>query len=166
MDGIRECPQDPSNVERAWKLVPLDDDTRDHADTILPLSMVFAGSEALEKCNEELQDYAAGINPDWDGGMIAVAIYRAMVAAAPSSSGEDPLRAALEKVAGALNAVVQGRAVRGGDKIIFTGSWSHLGQATYSQILDEADAALSGQSVLENGPADLADANSNQAPTP
>jgi hypothetical protein len=43
----------------------------------------------LEKCNTEVQDDAAGMSPDWDGSMIAVAIYRAMVAAAPSGGWQD-----------------------------------------------------------------------------
>lgn len=67
----------------SWRLLPVDDAQRQHADSALPFEMIAAGSEALERCRDDLQSYVAGETIDWDDGMIAVAVYRGMVAAAP-----------------------------------------------------------------------------------
>lgn len=67
-----------------WVLVPADDLQRDASGSSLPDVMVHAGAEALDRCQAELRAYVSGATPDWDSGMIAVAIYRAMVAAVPS----------------------------------------------------------------------------------
>ncbi len=67
----------------SWRLLPVDDAQRQHADSALPFEMIAAGAEALERCRDDLQTYVAGETIDWDDGMIAVAVYRGMVAAAP-----------------------------------------------------------------------------------
>jgi hypothetical protein len=65
-----------------WKLVPADDPQRPFCDPAIPDEMVFAGSDALDKADEDLRK---GVGPDWDTGMICVAVYRAMLAAAPDA---------------------------------------------------------------------------------
>lgn len=70
-------------VGEGWKLVPIDDATRDHADSKLPRAMIDAGEEALSACMSDIRFYKPGETTDWDGWMIAVAVYRAMLAAAP-----------------------------------------------------------------------------------
>ncbi|WP_426291187.1 hypothetical protein [Sphingomonas sp. TWP1-3-1] len=62
-------------------LVPRDDDTRDLSDSILPAAMIDAGIEVLDKVQIDSLDYQAGTTTDWDDGMVAVAVYRAMLAA-------------------------------------------------------------------------------------
>jgi hypothetical protein len=62
--------------------VPRDDETREVSDSALPFDMIDAGITVLEGVHADHQNYVAGITPDWDDGMVAVAVYRAMTAAA------------------------------------------------------------------------------------
>ena len=62
-------------------IVPLDDETRDFADSMLDDTMIGAGMDALERIAKDGADHEQeipGERPDWDQGMVAVAIYRAM----------------------------------------------------------------------------------------
>ncbi len=63
-------------------IVPLDDDERAFSDTSLPDDMVAAGMDVLERVDDDLNEYVSTVTPDWDDGMAAVAVYRAMVRAA------------------------------------------------------------------------------------
>lgn len=67
-----------------WQLVPLDDEGRCIADSALPHEMIEAGIRVQEQVNDDNSNYVAGETTDWDCGMVAVAIYRAMLAAAPA----------------------------------------------------------------------------------
>lgn len=62
-------------------IVPRDDIRRDFSDSQLPREMIDAGFDVLEHCDEDLMK-ATG--PDWDYGMEAVAVYRAMLSKAPN----------------------------------------------------------------------------------
>jgi hypothetical protein len=75
--------------------LPIDDDARDHADSALPFEMIAAGADALEACRNDLDNYVAGQTPDWDSGMIAVSIYRAMTAAGVSIAQQQDASASL-----------------------------------------------------------------------
>lgn len=86
-------------------LVPRDDDKRDLSDSILPTAMIDAGIEVLDKVQIDSLDYQAGTTTDWDDGMVAVAVYRAMLAATPepvpatNQAGEvERLRMALHEI--------------------------------------------------------------------
>jgi len=72
-----------SSASADYVLVPRDDDKRDMSDSILPAAMIDAGIEVLDKVQIDSLDYQAGTTTDWDDGMIAVAVYRAMLAASP-----------------------------------------------------------------------------------
>lgn len=76
----------PEAAAPSWQVIPVDDPKRDHADSALPEAMIFAGAEALDRCREDLENYVAGETPDWDSGMTAVAVFRAMTSAAPQLS--------------------------------------------------------------------------------
>lgn len=65
--------------------LPIYDASRPFSDSVLPLAMIQAGADVLERCDLDLEN-ATG--PDWDYGMEAVAVYRAMCAAALSSTTE------------------------------------------------------------------------------
>ncbi|NRF12449.1 hypothetical protein [Agrobacterium pusense] len=67
-----------------WQLVPKDDESRCVADSALPHEMIEAGILVQEQVNDDHCNYVAGETTDWDCGMVAVAIYRAMLAAAPA----------------------------------------------------------------------------------
>lgn len=76
--------------------VPRDDDQRPFSDSLLPEAMIYAGSDALDRAQMDMANYVSGETIDWDQGMIAVAVYRAMLAAAPAAPqaagvGEDEL---------------------------------------------------------------------------
>ncbi len=85
--------------------LPIDDDARDHADSALPLEMIAAGADALDACRNDLDNYVAGQTPDWDSGMIAVSVFRAMTAAGLSiapqqdASGHDTALSVIEQPA-------------------------------------------------------------------
>lgn len=64
-----------------FALLPVDDATREHSDSALPIEMISAGADALEACREDLDNYVAGVTPDWDFGMTAVRVFRAMTEA-------------------------------------------------------------------------------------
>lgn len=85
-------------VPDGWQLVPKDDASRDFADSALPEAMIEAGEEALERAQNDLTNYVSGETADWDTGMIAVAVYRAMLAASPPVSPPDGLREVLEEL--------------------------------------------------------------------
>ncbi len=72
-----------------WKLVPLDDEGRCIADSALPHEMIEAGIRVQEQVNDDNSNYVAGETTDWDCGMVAVAIYRAMLSAAPAAKQEE-----------------------------------------------------------------------------
>lgn len=71
-----------------WQLVPVDDAAFNLSDTSLPWPMVDAGIKALEQVNEDDLNYEAGVTTCWDMGMVAVAVYRAMLAAAPKPDAD------------------------------------------------------------------------------
>lgn len=73
-----------AGVPDGWKLVPQDDDAANCADSRIPLDMIEAGHDAYQRVRHDLDNYVAGETPDWDAGMAAVAIYRAMLAKAPA----------------------------------------------------------------------------------
>ena len=83
-DAGKTVASEPEPV--AWATVPRDDDKRPLADSSLPIEMIYAGLEVLEKVDEDNCNYVAGETTDWDNGMVVVAVYRAMIAAAPSPS--------------------------------------------------------------------------------
>lgn len=62
-------------------IVPRDDIRRDFSDSQLPREMIDAGFDVLEQCDEDLMN---DTGPDWDYGMEAVAVYRAMLSKAPN----------------------------------------------------------------------------------
>lgn len=70
-------------VPEGWRLVPTDDADRPFSDPALPDEMLIAGAEAIDRASDDLKAYIPGETIDWDSGMIAVAVYRAMLAAAP-----------------------------------------------------------------------------------
>ncbi|PZR93517.1 MAG: hypothetical protein DI537_10380 [Stutzerimonas stutzeri] len=74
-----DATQQPLRVQVA--ILPVDDDARDHANSALPFEMISAGADALDACREDLESYVPGETPDWDSGMIAVRVFRAMAAA-------------------------------------------------------------------------------------
>lgn len=76
----------PANLD--WALLPQDDNARPFADSILPPAMIEAGVTILDKIQNDLRGSISemGTTPDWDSGMIAVALYRAMTAAAPANA--------------------------------------------------------------------------------
>lgn len=80
IDAQREMePQSGSTIRLA--ALPIDDAAREHADSALPFEMISAGADALDACRTDLDNYVAGQTPDWDSGMIAVSVFRAMTAA-------------------------------------------------------------------------------------
>lgn len=82
-------------------VVPLDDDARPFADSLLPDKMIEAGEEALDRVQHDLANYVSGETIDWDNGMAAVAVYRAMIAAAPATA-PPPLREETQELRKAL----------------------------------------------------------------
>jgi hypothetical protein len=72
-----------------WAMAPRDDLSREVADSALPGEMIEAGVVALEQVDEDHRNYVPGETADWDYGMVAVAVYRAMLAAAPPAPAED-----------------------------------------------------------------------------
>lgn len=48
-------------------------------------AMIEAGEQVLERADEDMHNYVSGITPDWDYGMEASAVYRAMYDAALSA---------------------------------------------------------------------------------
>lgn len=62
-------------------VLPVDDDTRPFSDSLLPEAMIEAGMAALDRVDEDLGNYVSGKTIDWDNGMAAGAVYRAMTRA-------------------------------------------------------------------------------------
>ncbi|USN15232.1 hypothetical protein KIKIMORA_00860 [Brevundimonas phage vB_BpoS-Kikimora] len=58
--------------------LPVDDESRAFSDSLLPQDMIYAGMAALEQADEDNRRYVSGKTIDWDYGMLAVAVYRAM----------------------------------------------------------------------------------------
>lgn len=73
-------------------IVPLDDETRSVSDTSLVDAMIAAGTEVLDRVDHDNANYVSGVTTDWDQGMVAVAVYRAMT----RSSRERDYACALE----------------------------------------------------------------------
>ena len=71
-----------------YKILPMDIGTREFADSALPFYMIAAGMDMLEKIAEDELNYVPGETIDWDYGMAAVAVYRAMCHAKPKESNE------------------------------------------------------------------------------
>jgi hypothetical protein len=69
----------------AFGVIRLDDESRPVSDTILSDTVVEAGMAAKDRADEDLANYVSGVTPDWDDGMVCVAIHRAMVRRARSS---------------------------------------------------------------------------------
>lgn len=67
--------------------VPLDTGPN-FSDSTLPIEMIHAGSDAIDRATDDMANYVSGETIDWDSGMMAVAVYRAMLAAAPSPEAE------------------------------------------------------------------------------
>ena len=65
-------------------VVPLDDETREFADSVLGERMIGAGMAALERVDHDNANYVSGTTIDWDHGMAAVAVFRAMTRASRS----------------------------------------------------------------------------------
>jgi hypothetical protein len=63
--------------------------------------MIEAGEAQLERCDEDMHNYVSGVTTDWDYGMEAEAVFRAMLAARPASPPPIPderMRKALERL--------------------------------------------------------------------
>ena len=73
----------PLHAEPVWRIVPVDTGPN-FSDSTLPLAMIEAGMGVQDQIHHDTVNYVAGETTDWDEGMIAVAIYRAMLAAAPA----------------------------------------------------------------------------------
>jgi hypothetical protein len=73
-------------------IVPLDDETASVADSNLVDTMIGAGIDVLERVDHDNANYVSGVTTDWDQGMVAVAVYRAMT----RSSRERAYACALE----------------------------------------------------------------------
>ena len=71
----------------ALDLMPTDDASRSFSDTLLPETMVFAGMAALDRAHADMAAYRSGETIDWDDGMIAVAVWRAMAGAWRTARG-------------------------------------------------------------------------------
>ena len=109
-----------------WVLVPRDDDARQFSDTALPMEMVDAGIEVLDRVHLDLAGHNGKDAPDWDDGMVAVAVYRAMLAAAPSPPVAD-------KPSGVTLTKAEADLAR---------QWFNAVQDTSPSYLGPADAAL------------------------
>jgi hypothetical protein len=70
----------------AWRTVPVDTGPN-FSDSTLPLAMIEAGMAVQDQIHADTVNYVAGETTDWDQGMVAVAIYRAMLSAAPAHEG-------------------------------------------------------------------------------
>ncbi len=68
----------------ALRLVPVDTGPN-FSDSSLPLTMIHAGADAIDRATDDMANYVSGETIDWDSGMMAVAVYRSMLAAAPAS---------------------------------------------------------------------------------
>lgn len=108
-DAGKMVPPSPAVVPDGWKLVPVDDETREFANSALPVEMIHAGMDALEKVDEDNANYVAGETTDWDNGMVAVAVYRAMLSASPSPPALDGAE---------RDAVIEECAKAGGDTLL------------------------------------------------
>lgn len=73
-----------------YKLVPVDGGPN-LSDSTLPDEMIHAGAEAIERTQHDLANYVSGVTIDWDSGMIAVAVYRAMLSAAAAPVVGEPV---------------------------------------------------------------------------
>ncbi|QDH50393.1 hypothetical protein [Caulobacter phage KcrB] len=90
----------PTKDAGEWVTVPRDDDARSFSDSILPPAMIDAGVEVLDQVHLDLAGHNGKDVPDWDDGMVAVAVYRAMLATSPSPASEDahPTPPAVERL--------------------------------------------------------------------
>ena len=74
------APQSPPTNEGAVLIVPRDTGPN-FADSTLPLHVIEAGMAVQDQIHDDTVNYVAGETTDWDQGMVAVAIYRAMTEA-------------------------------------------------------------------------------------
>lgn len=82
----------PTILDLDLVVVPIDTgDT--FSNSSLPSGMVEAGSDILEKCDDDLMN---DTGPDWDYGMQAVATFRAMLSASPYPTAWDDVRKYVE----------------------------------------------------------------------
>ncbi len=65
-------------------IVPLDDETREFSDSVLDSRMISAGEAVLDRVDHDNANYISGTTIDWDQGMVAVAVFRAMTRASRS----------------------------------------------------------------------------------
>ena len=75
-----------TRLEPVWRTVPVDTGPN-FSDSTLPLAMIEAGMAVQDQVADDNANYVAGETTDWDQGMVAVAIYRAMLSAAPAPEG-------------------------------------------------------------------------------
>jgi hypothetical protein len=65
-------------ISSEGSFLPIDDDRLPLSDGLLDADVVQAGIEQLERVDRDMANYVAGETIDWDHGMTAVAVYRAM----------------------------------------------------------------------------------------
>lgn len=103
IDAQREMELQGGSTIRLAAL-PVDDDSREHADSALPFEMISAGADALDACRRDLDNYVAGQTPDWDSGMIAVSVFRAMTAAGLSIAQQQAAPASVAALGATVSA--------------------------------------------------------------
>lgn len=74
--GVME--EDRLRTSRDGSFLPVDDDRLPFSDSRIDLDVIQAGIEQLERIRADQANYVPGVTTDWDDGMIAVAVYRAM----------------------------------------------------------------------------------------
>lgn len=160
-------------VKAGFVLVPSDDDTRSYSDSILPDDMIEAGTLVLEQAAHDLANYVPGETIDWDFGMEAVAVFRAMVLAAPQpqspDTGAQPIvytsKGAIEALQSGSNQTLrtQREFVEGwADHPLYTGAqggepWNGPGEFKHEYQPDSAqyagDCAICGHTYVAHHPA-------------
>lgn len=84
-DQCGEQPEPAVGATAALAMLPMDDEDRPFSDSQLPRAMIYAGASVLERAYDDLAGHNGPDYPDWDYGMEAVAVWRAMSAAALAS---------------------------------------------------------------------------------
>lgn len=84
-DQCGEQPEPAVGATAALAMLPMDDEDRPFSDSQLPRAMIYAGASVLERADDDLAGHNGPDYPDWDYGMEAVAVWRAMSAAALAS---------------------------------------------------------------------------------
>lgn len=124
--------------------VPRDDDSRSFSDSLLPEAMIWAGIEVQEQVDRDNANYIAGETTDWDQGMIAVAIYRAMLTAAPKA---EPLSNAQQLEGDDAYLLVKRDLYYRPNANGYTGIKDHAGRYTKAESERHADP-MSGVSMV------------------